>query len=182
MFYFLCISDLSTGIKFILYLKANIFGTTRKSWLALMGDWPDNESGCKTVCDCKYCDESTLAPNSAGFGFNPPSICANALKQQTCKYALKLQICKILLFCGFYTLQWTVCDFVCTTNVTGTNVRKDHVKIYQVIYLIVNIWYLIYIIQLTFMKENNLELANKPLVALRYSSNNGFNNLLRQLF
>ena len=90
--------------------------------------------------------------------------------------------CKICYFAVLHPAMDNQCDFECTTNVAGTNVRKDHVKIYQVIYLIVNIWYLIYIIQLTFMKENNLELANKPLVALRYSSNNGFNNLLRQLF
>ena len=39
----------SLALIFILYLKANIFGTTRKFWLVLMGDWQDNESGCNCV-------------------------------------------------------------------------------------------------------------------------------------
>ena len=65
---------------------------------------------------------------------------------KTCVNALKLQICpnyyftvlhpemdEIYYFAVLHPEMDGQCDFVCTTNVTGTNVRKDHVKIYQVI-------------------------------------------------
>ena len=58
---------------------------------------------------------------------------------KTCVNALKLQNCQIYYFAVLHPEMDGQCDFVCTTNVTGTNVRKDHVKIYQVIYLILNI-------------------------------------------
>ena len=64
---------------------------------------------------------------------------------KTCVNALKLQICpnyystvlypemdEIYYFAVLHPETDGQCDFVCTTNVTGTNVRKDHVKIYQV--------------------------------------------------
>ena len=64
---------------------------------------------------------------------------------KTCVNALKLQICpnyyftvlhpemdEIYYFAVLHPEMDGQCDFVCTTNVTGTNVRKDHVKIYQV--------------------------------------------------
>ena len=65
---------------------------------------------------------------------------------KTCVNALKLQICpnyyftvlhpemdEIYYFAVLHPETDGQCDFVCTTNVTETNVRKDHVKIYQVI-------------------------------------------------
>ena len=77
---------------------------------------------------------------------------------KTCVNALKLQICpnyyftvlhpemdeiyyfavlhpemdEIYYFAVLHPEMDGQFDFVCTTNVTGTNVRKDHVKIYQV--------------------------------------------------
>ena len=89
VFYFLCISDLSTGIKFILYLKANIFGTTHMAWLSLIERWRNNESGCITVCFCKSCDKSMLVSNSTRSGLEFSKHMREGKKLQNS------------LFCGF---------------------------------------------------------------------------------
>ena len=68
VFYFLFISGLSTGIKFIFYTSKLIFVTTRKFYLALMGDWQDNESGCKNMCKCT---KTAKLPNLLFYGFTP---------------------------------------------------------------------------------------------------------------
>ena len=62
--------------------------------------------------------------------------CVNALKLQNCPIyyytVLHPEMDEIYYFAVLHPEMDGQCDFVCTTNVTGTNVRKDHVKIYQV--------------------------------------------------
>ena len=63
--------------------------------------------------------------------------CVNALKLQNCPIyyftVLHPEMDEIYYFAVLHPEMDGQFDFVCTTNVTGTNVRKDHVKIYQVI-------------------------------------------------